>query len=155
MFLSWLRENSIRHQGKIRVVLSGSIGLEPILRQGRLSATLNNFEPFELKPWDEATACGCLEALAAGYELEFEPGVPSAMIEMLGCSIPNHVQMFFRYAYDRCRREHRTNISREDAETVYDADLLSVRGHAEALRITKIASNWSSARRCCRWRWSY
>jgi hypothetical protein len=58
LFLSWLRDNSVRHQGKIRIVLSGSIGLEPILRQGRLSATLNNFEPFELKPWDEGTACG-------------------------------------------------------------------------------------------------
>ena len=96
LFLSWLRENSIRHQGKIRIVLSGSIGLEPVLRQGRLSATLNNFEPFELKPWDEDTACGCLEALAASYELEFEPGVPGEMVEMLGCCIPHHVQMFFR-----------------------------------------------------------
>jgi hypothetical protein len=33
LFLSWLRDNSVRHQGKIRMVLSGSIGLEPVLRQ--------------------------------------------------------------------------------------------------------------------------
>ncbi len=131
LFLSWLRETSIRHQGKIRIVLSGSIGLEPILRQGRLSATLNNFEPFELKPWDEQTACGCLEALAAGYKLEFEPGAPQKMVEMLGCCIPHHVQMFFRHAHDSCVRQGRANISRHDVETIYTTELLSIRGHAE------------------------
>jgi hypothetical protein len=131
LFLSWLRDNSIRHQDKIRIVLSGSIGLEPILRQGRLSATLNNFEPFELKPWDEQTACGCLEALAAGYKLEFEPGAPKKMVEMLGCCIPHHVQMFFRHAHDWCVRQNRKNISNQDVETIYNTELLSIRGHAE------------------------
>ena len=28
-FMSWLRENSIRHKGKLRIVLTGSIGIEP------------------------------------------------------------------------------------------------------------------------------
>ncbi|GAG62803.1 unnamed protein product [marine sediment metagenome] len=62
-FMSWLRKNSIKHQGKIRIIISGSIGLEPVLRQAGLSATINNFVPFELKPWDEGTAVGCLVAL--------------------------------------------------------------------------------------------
>jgi len=130
-FLSWLRDNSIRHQGKIRIVLSGSIGLEPVLRQGRLSATLNNFEPFELKPWDEATACGCLEALAANYGLEYEPNAPKKMVDMLGCCIPNHVQMFFRHAHDWCARQHVNKISNQTVETVYNKELLSIRGHTE------------------------
>jgi hypothetical protein len=50
-FLSWLRANAIRPQGKVRLVLSGSIGLEPILRQAGLNATVNNFVPFVLKEW--------------------------------------------------------------------------------------------------------
>ncbi len=131
LFLSWLRDNSVRHQGKIRMVLSGSIGLEPVLRQGRLSATLNNFEPFELHPWDENTACGCLEALAAEYKLEFEGGVPKKMVEMLGCCIPHHVQMFFRHAHDWCIRQGRNEISHQHVETIYSNELLSIRGHAE------------------------
>ena len=94
VFLSWLRNNSLQHQGKIRLVLSGSIGLGPILRQGRLSATLNNFELFELKPWDDATAIGCLEALAAEYNIELGDGVAATMIDLLGCSIPHHVQKY-------------------------------------------------------------
>jgi len=47
-FLSWLRANCIRHQGKIRLVVTGSIGLEPLVRQAGLSATLNTFTPFHL-----------------------------------------------------------------------------------------------------------
>ncbi len=131
LFLSWLRENSIRHQGKIRMVLSGSIGLEPVLRQGRLSATLNNFVPFELHPWDEKTSCACLEALAAQYELRFEADVPEKMVEMLGCCIPHHVQMFFHHAHGWCKRQGRNDVSRQDIKAIYKEDLLSVRGHAE------------------------
>jgi len=61
-FLSWLRKNTIEHQGKVRTIISGSIGLEPILRQARLSATINHFTAFELKPWDEGIAKGCINA---------------------------------------------------------------------------------------------
>jgi hypothetical protein len=122
---------SVRHQGKIRMVLSGSIGLEPVLRQGHLSATLNNFEPFELQPWDKDTACGCLEALAAEYDLQFETGVPAQMVEMLGCCIPHHVQMFFRHAHDWCVRRRQKEITAANVETIYTGELLSIRGHAE------------------------
>ncbi len=131
VFLSWLRNNSLQHQGKIRLVLSGSIGLGPILRQGRLSATLNNFELFELKPWDDATAIGCLEALAAEYNIELGDGVAATMIDLLGCSIPHHVQMFFRYAYDLSVRQKQTRISQSDVERIYQREMLSTRGHAE------------------------
>jgi len=47
-FMTWLRKNSLEHQGKIRMVISGSIGFEPVLRQADLSATINNFSSFEL-----------------------------------------------------------------------------------------------------------
>lgn len=131
LFLSWLRDNSLRHQGKIRIVLSGSIGLATILRQGRLSATLNNFTPFELKPWDPDTACGCLEALAVEYDITFEDGAPEKMVELLGCCIPHHVQMFFRHAHDLCIRRKRKEISQADVGSIYDEEMLSIRGHAE------------------------
>ena len=36
-FMSWLRDNSIRHKGKVRMVVTGSIGLEPVLRQAQLN----------------------------------------------------------------------------------------------------------------------
>jgi len=130
-FLSWLRKNTIEHQGKVRTIISGSIGLEPILRQARLSATVNHFLPFELKPWDEDTSIGCIKALANEYDVSLEDSVPEEMVKLLGCCIPHHVQMFFSHINDLCKRKGNMKCSVEEVGHVYGKEMLSVRGHAE------------------------
>jgi len=130
-FLSWLRDNSIRHQGTIRIVLSGSIGLEPVLHQAGLSATINTFEPFELKPWDDSVARGCLQALANQYDLELDEEVAVEMVGRLGCCIPHHVQLFFAQLRYWCIRTERAKPVLADVDVVYQEDMLGSRGHAE------------------------
>jgi hypothetical protein len=130
-FLSWLRKNTIEHQGKVRTIISGSIGLEPILRQARLSATINHFVRFELKPWDEQTAIGCINALAHEYRVKLQAGVPKEIVKKLECCIPHHVQMFFSHIYDRCKREGTMECSVREVGEVYKEEMLGVRGHAE------------------------
>lgn len=131
MFMSWLRKNSLAHQGKIRIVLSGSIGLEPILRQAGLSASINNFLPFDLKPWDIATAAECLQALAAEYGIIFKKDADTEMAKRLGCCIPHHVQMFFTHVHDHCIRRGRMEFFPDDVNDIYENEMLGVRGHAE------------------------
>lgn len=130
-FMSWLRQNSIAHQGKIRIVLSGSIGFEPILRQAGLSATINNFQPFDLKPWDEVAATGCLQALAAEYGIQFKNNAEAAMVKRLGCCIPHHVQMFFSHVYERCKRRGRMEFYPDEVNDIYESEMLGIRGHSE------------------------
>jgi len=130
-FLSWLRKNTIEHQGKVRTIISGSIGLEPILRQARLSATINHFLPLELKPWDEETAKGCISALANEYSVALQDGVPKEMVKRLGCCIPHHVQMFFSHIYDRCKRKGKMECLVGEVGEVYEKEMLGVRGHPE------------------------
>ncbi len=130
-FMSWLRQNSLAHQGKIRIVLSGSIGFEPILRQAGLSSTINNFHPFDLKPWDDTTSIGCLQALANEYGLKFKENAEEAMIKRLGCCIPHHVQMFFANVYDRCKRRGRMEFYPDEVNDIYESEMLGIRGHAE------------------------
>ena len=130
-FMSWLRKNSIEHQGKIRIVLSGSIGLEPVLHQAGMSAHLSTFVPFELRPWEPKVAVGCLDALAAEYGIEFPDGAQSEMVERIECCIPDHVQMFFGHARDWCVRNGKSQSLKEDVEEVYDNEMLGFRGHAE------------------------
>jgi hypothetical protein len=130
-FMSWLRKNSLAHQGKIRIVLSGSIGFEPILRQAGLSATINNFQPFDLKPWDDAAAIGCLQALAAEYGIQFKNDTEAVMVKRLGCCIPHHVQMFFSHVYDRCKRRGRMDFYPDEVNDIYESELLGIRGHSE------------------------
>lgn len=136
-FISWIRAATLKHQGKLRIVLSGSIGLEPVLRQAGLSATINTFRAFELDPWDTETALGCIHALANNYDIDLPPEAALRMTALLGLCIPHHVQMFFSHIYDDTRKrwekvkEARNACRVEDAERVYRTRMLGPRGHAE------------------------
>lgn len=130
-FMSWLRKNSLRHQGRIRIVVSGSIGFEPVLRQAGLSGTINNFVPFELQPWSDAAAVGCLRALAKQYGLTYRNGAESEMVRLIGCNIPHHIQMFFDHAQTFCLRKKVTELGPQEVAEIYQNEMLSTRGHAE------------------------
>lgn len=131
LFMSWIRDNSQQYRGKIMIVLTGSIGLEPVLRQAGLSATINHFQPFELNPWNQEEAVGALQALANECGIRFEEGVCEYMADALGCCIPHHVQMYFEYVYQTCKKKESTTCTRDIAEHVYNESMLSTRGHVE------------------------
>jgi hypothetical protein len=130
-FLSWLREKCLKHQNRVHLILSGSIGLEPVLRQGQLSATINHYSPLELPPWDAETASGCLHALALEYRIEYDAGVVEAVINLLGYCIPHHVQMFFARIQETCVREKRTKVPASEIARIYKEGMLGTSGHAE------------------------
>lgn len=127
-FLSWLRKNAQAHRGRIRLVVSGSVGLEPILEQAELSAHANVFSPFELKPWDEETSVACLGELAESYGLRIPDGVRRQMFRRLRCGIPHHVQQFFDKLHEHLRRSRRSEASLGDVDKVYSEGMLGVRG---------------------------
>lgn len=115
----------------MRIVISGSIGFEPVLRQADLSATINNFVPFELKPWSDEVAVGCLHALAERYHLEYQNGAEIEMVRLLGCCIPHHVQMFFDHAQTYCIRKKAMIVGPQEVAEIYQTEMLGTRGHAE------------------------
>ena len=127
-FLSWLRHNAQAHRGRVILIVSGSVGLEPILQQAGLSAHANVFSSFHLKPWDEGTAMECLSALATAYDLELPVAVRREMCRRLGCQIPHHVQQFFDHLHEHLRRAERHEASLEDVAAVYEQDLLGAHG---------------------------
>lgn len=130
-FMSWLRQNSVEHQGKVMIMLSGSIGLEPVLHQAGLSSAINNYQAYDLKPWDADTAIGCLRALARNYGVEYQGRADEFMVEKLGCCIPHHVQLFFSHVLDRCERRGDLRFFSDEVEDLYDSEMLGLRGHAE------------------------
>jgi uncharacterized protein len=131
IFMSWLRDNGQRYKGKVTMLISGSIGLEPVLNQAGLSATLNIFDPFELKPWDNATTIGCLEALANEYGITLCDSAAQVIVNRLGYCIPHHVQMFFSNIHDRCVRKGVREFHAEEVEEVYQREMLGIHGHVE------------------------
>ncbi len=129
--MSWLRKNGQEHKGRITLLLSGSVGLEPILQQAGLSAHANIFSPFDLKPWSREIASNCLAALAETYSLDLSPEVRRDMCRRLRWMVPHHVQQFFDCLHEHLRRAGRNKASLEDVELVYAGDMLGTRGQAD------------------------
>ena len=130
-FLSWLRLNGQAHRGKVCLIVSGSIGLEPILRQAGLSAQANIFSSFELHPWSHEVAARCLGALVGTYGLDLPENVRREMCRRLRCCVPHHVQQFFDSLHEHLRRDGRNIATVDDVSTVYERDLLSIRGQID------------------------
>ena len=128
LFMSWLRRQGQRHRGQVTLVISGSIGLEPILRQANLSATANILTPLELPPWNHEIASACLGALAIHYKLELSPAVRAEMCRRLRCCVPHHVQQFFDLMHLHLNRKNRTEALTADVEYVYQYELLGAHG---------------------------
>ena len=130
-FLSWLRKNGQTHRGRISMILSGSVSLEPILEQAGLSAHANIFSPFDLEPWSAETAMDCLGALGEAYGLDLPEAVRRDMCQRLRCQIPHHVQRFFDVLHEDLRRAGQRAASLEDVERVYARGMLGVRGQMD------------------------
>ena len=130
-FLSWLRRNGQAHRNKVCLIISGSVGLEPILRQAGLSAHANIYAPFELHPWSQETSVRCLAALARTYDIQASKEVRSAMCRRLRCCVPHHLQQYFDHLHAHLRRKRRKRATVEDVELVYKRELLSVRGQID------------------------
>ncbi len=130
-FMSWLRKNCQTHQGRVTLIISGSVGLEPVLRQAGLSAHGNVYFPFDLRPWTRETAVECLAALARGYDVTLSEGVGDEMCRRLRCCVPHHVQRFFHHLYEHLLSDRRCEATLGDVEYVYQRYLLSVRGQVD------------------------
>ena len=129
-FMGWLRKCCQIYEGKICLIISGSVGLEPVLSQASLSAHANVYTTFDLRPWTHDVAVECLEALAQGYEVCLPDEIRREMCRRLRCLVPHHVQLFFRHLYEHLVRDQRNEATLDDVELVYKRDLLSVRGQA-------------------------
>ena len=127
-FLGWLRKNAQAHQGRMSLILTGSVGLEPILSQANLSALANAYEPYNLQPWTVEEASECLAALARHYDLRLESSLRQRICHRLRCCIPHHVQQFFSHLHHHLRLARRSEATVHDVEVVYSERMLSVDG---------------------------
>ena len=130
-FMGWLRRCCQAHQGRVCLIISGSVGLEPVLSQAKLSAHANVYEPFDLRAWDHDVATECLAALGRGHGIRLPAEVRGEMCRRLRCCVPHHVQRFFHHLYEHLVRDQRHEATLDDVELVYQRDLLSVRGQRD------------------------
>ncbi len=124
-FLSWLRGaiQSLGDRGPVFIV-SGSIGLQPLVHRLGIPDRINHFYPIRLQPWDRATSVECFERLAEGEGLRVEDGVADAVYGALGLGIPHHVQSFFARIRDFATLRGTRAVTVEDVQRVYQTGLL-------------------------------
>ncbi len=128
-FLSWLRGalQGLGNAGPVLVV-SGSIGLEPLVRRLGLSDRINHLYPVRIGPWNRDTSVGCVEKLAADVGLALDDGVGGAVYDALGVGIPHHVQSFFARLRDYAAMQGLKRVRVEDVDEVYRGELLGPSG---------------------------
>ena len=130
-FMGWLRKCCQTHQGRVCLIISGSVGLEPVLSQARLSAHANVYTTLDLGPWSHDVADECLAALSRGHGISLPEEVRGEMCRLLRCCVPHHVQRFFHHLYEHLLRDQRNEATLDDVDFVYERDLLSVRGQGD------------------------
>lgn len=130
-FLSWLRRSAQAHRDRLRLIVSGSVGIAPILKRAGLSATMNAFSTFDLKPWDLETAEACLQALAETYRRDVPTQIWEAACLRLRSCVPHHVQQFFDALDRQLAIARRAQAKFEDAERAYVEDMLGPRGQID------------------------
>ena len=131
-FLSWLR-------GALQVIVdghspvlivSGSIGLAPLVQRLGIPDRINYLDPLRLGPWDRNTSITCFERLAANprHRLRIEAGVANAVYDGIGLGIPHHVQSFFARLWEFTIMHDRDRVTVADVNTVYRTALLGPSG---------------------------
>ena len=131
VFLSWLREATIRHRRELRFIVSGSIGLEPLLTRAGISETMTTFTPLEVSPWDQTTARRFVEDRTRRAGVAMSDGAADRLLERIACFIPHHVAMFVHFVLQDSRRRGATKCSPADVDRIYHEQMLSVHGHVE------------------------
>ena len=128
-FLSWFRGviQSV-NDGSLVLVVSGSVGLAPLVQRLGISDRINHLYPFRLDPWDREVSVACFERLASNYNLQLGPGVANAVYEALGIGIPHHIQTFFARLLDFASVHNRNGVTVGDVDEVYRTELLGPSG---------------------------
>ena len=128
-FLSWLRGilQALGDDAPVLVV-SGSIGLEPLVRRLGIPDRINHLYSFRLGPWTRDASIECFDRLAESHELRVEDGVAESVYEALGIGIPHHVQSFFARLRDFTTMQGRDRVTVVDVADVYRHALLGPSG---------------------------
>lgn len=131
-FLSWLRGVFQGLGGDSPVlIVSGSIGLMPIVQQIGIPDRINYLDPFRLGPWTREASVACFDQLATSSGLSIEDGVADAVYDALGIGIPHHVQSFFARLRERAIMENRDRLVLDDIEKVYRTGMLGPSGQSD------------------------
>ena len=131
-FLSWLRGAlQAVGGGSLSLIVSGSIGLRPLVHRLGIPDRINYLDSVRIGPWDQETSVKCFLRLAASHDLRVGEGVAEAVYDALGIGIPHQVQSFFARLRDFAVMHGRGSVTVANVVEVYEKELLGPRGQSD------------------------
>lgn len=131
-FLSWLRQAfHFDHGGSPVLLVSGSIGLVPLVERLGIPDRVNYLHTVRLGPWSREVTVECLDRLADEYSLSLAQGAADAVFDQLWIGIPQHVQSFFARLRFSASARTGEEIGVKDVEDVYQNEMLGPAGQSE------------------------
>lgn len=131
-FLSWLRYVRQSSENRSPVFLvSGSIGLAPLVTRLGIPDRINDLHDFRLKPWSRKASIECFEHLANDTGLSIDDDVANAVYETLGIGIPFHLQSFCAHLKKFALMQGLDRVTAEDVGEVYRTELLGPAGQKD------------------------
>jgi len=97
-FLNWFRaarQTLELNSGRLRFLLTGSIGLDAVVHTVRMSSTINDLARYRLGPLTPELADQLLVRLAEGEQIELGSEVRAHMLDRISWHIPFHLQLLF------------------------------------------------------------
>lgn len=119
----------------VRWLVSGSIGLEPVLHRAGLTGLVSQLRSYPIDAWDEATTIGAVEALARTMRLVLAPGASAAAHAALGLGVPFHVQLLMDEVGRDAERRGDRRVAAADIERVYAGPFLTGAVRASMLHL--------------------
>ena len=122
--LRWFREWRQRTADTdIRFLVTGSIGLDNVVRRHGLADTVNDFDSIGLPPLTEDQAIEFISKLADGEGLTLSKTQAAQMLDLLGNAYPYFIQIFVAEIHDRYQPSE--SITSDLIEQVYHERMVS------------------------------
>lgn len=94
-YLHWLRSLRQVSGTKIRWIFSSSVGIENFTFAHRLSNTINDVTPYQLKSFDRETSIGLIRQLEQGANIEFDAAIREKVVDRIIFCLPFFLQIVF------------------------------------------------------------
>ncbi len=131
-FLQWFRARRLdpaQQDGRVRFLLTGSVGLDGVLRAAGMAAQVNDVQTYPLRPFSSEEAEAFVDALARGEQLVLNEASRSRFLELMDWPIPYYIQVLFLQVAREARRPGR-ELNVELVEQAFET-LLSHRHRIE------------------------
>lgn len=122
LFLDWFREtrNAGGHNGaETHFLLTGSLGLDAVVRAVGMSATINDLDAFRLGPLSDELAETLLKRLSQGEDLPLTPEIRTRIRRHIDWPTPFHLQLLFAELLNLAKF-HKKELSGDLVDQAYE-----------------------------------